>query len=186
MANESILVPVQMDANIFRRFSWFNVFRRQRRWRPVVIFAAILTAFAIVCFAMRPIAGQSALLGGVLLAIGVGLPIVYIGSFWSSLQSQIRRFGLDKNSLSAYTLEFSQAADCVQIQTSTERVSYPWGEVYAAYRVSHAIYLYVTIQKAFLLPAGQIPGGADALWALLRTRISAEKLHDARVAARRA
>ena len=61
---DMITIPVRLDAATFRGFAIFDTLKRQKRWKSPAIFAAILMASAIVCFAMNSKADQAVLLGG--------------------------------------------------------------------------------------------------------------------------
>ena len=73
--------PVWLDARItpevFREFAFFDTFRRQKRWKGPALFALIMGGFAGVCFALRGSREQAALIGAVLLVVGLGLPEVF-------------------------------------------------------------------------------------------------------------
>lgn len=178
MSGERITVHSILDARIFREFALFDNFRRQRRWRPPVLFAGILLVSALLCFTQRAREEQAVLLGGILLAVGFGLPAVYFFNFFLSLKAQIRKLGLDKPS-PAYTLVLD-SAEGVRAATRRETAAYRWEELYGAYRVKNCIYLYVSAKRAYLLPEPQIEGGADALWRLLQEKISSRRLLDCR------
>ena len=74
-----ITVPVKLDARTFRRFSFFDTFVLRKRWIRPAAFAAILFAFALVALLSRK--PQSGLIAAVLLVVGLGLPLVYVGTF---------------------------------------------------------------------------------------------------------
>lgn len=53
MEQKDIRVQSNIDPKNFRRFALFDTFCRRKRWRGPLLFAAILSAFAAVCFAMQ-------------------------------------------------------------------------------------------------------------------------------------
>ena len=75
MQREIITIHVKMDRQTFRRFALFDTFRLKKRWCKPALFCAILLVFAAVAFA----AGreQSALIGSVLLLVGLGCAPIY-------------------------------------------------------------------------------------------------------------
>ena len=93
MAVDEIVIPVKLDARTFRRFSRFDTFRLRRRWVRPAMFAAIMVAFATVAL----LSGRegSGLIGAVLLSVGLGLPLVHIGTFLYQVEAQARRWKLD-------------------------------------------------------------------------------------------
>ena len=158
-------IPVRLDAKTFRRFSWFDTLRLRKRWVRPVIFALILIAFAVVALLSRK--EQSGLIAAVLLAVGLGLPLVYFGTFLSQVNLQAARFKLDKPRR-VYTVVLNN--DGVQVtndQMAEAPVQVPWKQMQAAFRAKGCIYLYVNAARAFLLPDGQGSAPAEEIWAYL-------------------
>ena len=161
MANELVL-SVRLGAAEFRRFAVFNTFRRRRAWVRPVLFALIFTGFSLVCLLSGK--EQGGLLGGVLLAVGLGLPLVYIGNFFSQVSLQIRRAKLKPPRL-VYTVKIRRLGVHVQ-QSGGAEAEFAWEKLYAACRVRSAVYLYPSADQAFLLPEG-CGAPQDEIWALL-------------------
>lgn len=158
-------IPVRLDAKTFRRFSYFDTLKLRKRWVRPVVFALILIAFAAVALISRK--PQSGMIAAVLLAVGLGLPLVYFGSFFSTVNMQVARFGLDKPHR-VYTVVLN--ADGVHVtnnQKAEAAVQVPWKEVQAAFRAKGCIYLYVNAARAFLLPDGQGSAPAEEIWGYL-------------------
>ena len=82
---------MKLDAKTFRRFCRFDMLRLRKRWVKPAVFALILCAFAFVALLARK--PQSGMIAAVLLAVGLGLPIVYIGTFFSQVNLQVARYG---------------------------------------------------------------------------------------------
>lgn len=161
-------IEVRLSEKEFFRFSVFDVLRRGKRWRSPVIFAAILCASAIVCFFVPQVRGAS-VLGVVLLAVGIGIPAAYFLSFFLSLRRQARDEGLAGGKY-VYTLQLNDGGGIV-VDNGREHAVYRWDRTFHAYRDSDATYLYITPQRAFLIPHGCVPGGADGLWELIGRRM---------------
>ena len=158
-------IPVRLDARTFRRFSCFDTLKLRKRWVWPVVFALILIAFAVVALASGR--EQAGMIAAVLLVVGLGLPLVYFGSFLSTVNMQVTRFQLDKPRR-AYTVVLN--ADGVQVtndQKAEEPVRVPWKEVQAAFRAKGCVYLYINAARAFLLPDGQGNAPAEEIWAYL-------------------
>ena len=165
MTRTEYTIPVRLDAKTFRRFSYFDTLKLRKRWVRPVVFALILIAFAAVALISRK--PQSGMIAAVLLAVGLGLPLVYFGSFFSTVNMQVARFGLDK-SHRVYTVVLN--ADGVHVtnnQKAEAPVQVPWKEVQAAFRAKGCIYLYVNAARAFLLPDGQGSAPAEEIWGYL-------------------
>lgn len=170
-------IPVRLDAKTFRRFSRFDTLRLRKRWVRPVVFALILAAFAVVALLSRR--EQSGMIAAVLLVVGLGLPLVYFGTFFSQVNLQVSRFGLDKPKR-VYTVTLN--ADGVGVtndRKQEEAVQLPWKEVQAAFRVKGCIYIYANAVRAFLLPDGQGDTDPDVLWGYLVKHMG-EKAKDAR------
>ena len=158
-------IPVRLDAKTFRRFSYFDTLKLRKRWVRPVVFALILIAFAAVALVSRK--PQSGMIAAVLLAVGLGLPLVYFGSFFSTVNMQVARYALDRPHR-VYTVVLN--ADGVHVTNSQKAeaaVHVPWKEAQAAFRVKGCIYLYVNAARAFLLPDGQGNAPAEEIWGYL-------------------
>ena len=85
-SERNITIPVRLDEKTFKRFARFDMFTLRKRWVRPVIFSAILIAFAFVALLTKK--AQSGMIAAVLLAVGIGLPVVYFGSFFSQVNMQ--------------------------------------------------------------------------------------------------
>lgn len=179
----ALSIPVRMDTNIFRDFAAFDVLQRQKRWRRPLVFTALMLVFAVVCFTQVGRREGAALLGAVLALVGLGLPAIYFGMFFRSVNQQAQKMGI-ATGRDAYRVDLDE--DGIHMHPVGQQdqqaavVDHSWDQVYGAWRTGQAIYLYVAAHQAYLLPAEQIPGGADAAWTLLTSQLPAKKLHIAR------
>jgi len=163
---KTINIAVNLDKATFRRFATFNTFRRQRRWRTPVWFTAILLGFSIFIFyTNKP---QSGLLGTLLMVIGLGMPIVYFSSFYIMLQNNVKKHALPRL---VYTLQMTDKDVCIHSANKGEELTLSWNQLFAAYRVKNAVYLYVLPTRAFLLPDGQADAPDDELWSLIEQNL---------------
>lgn len=173
-------VPVRMDGEIFRDFALFDVLQRQKRWVRPLVFAVILLTFAAVCFTQVGVRQGAALLGGVLTAVALGLPLVYFGMFFRSVRQQAAKMGLSSPK-NVYRIELGEQGvrmwPAGRQDKEEPAAAHSWDSLYGAWRTPQAVYLYIDAAHAYLLPAGQIPGGTDAAWGLLSRFMPAEKLH---------
>ena len=166
MKRTEYTIPVKLDAKTFKHFSRFDALRLRKRWRRPVVFALILVAFAVV--ALLSGRAQAGMIAAVLLAVGLGLPLVYFGTFFSQVNMQAARYGLDKPRL-VYTVTLNaDGVGVVNNQKAEDAVQVPWKEVQAAFRAKGCIYLYVNAARAFLLPDGQGGTSPEELCAYLR------------------
>ena len=165
-------IEVTLTAGEFLQFTLFDTFRRRKMWRSPVTFAGILGFSGIVCCLMHHIDG-AAMLGTVLLLVGLGMPVFYFIYYFISLLLQTKKESLPRT---VYTLTFDESAKNIHIQNEAEQVDYPWKKVFHVYRGKTATYLYATPVRAFILPHYFVDDGADALWDLLAKKLPAEKL----------
>ena len=174
-----ITISCRIDAKTFRNFAFFDTFRLKKRYRAPLLFAAIMLAFAAGCLILLKDRPQAALIGGVLLGVGLLLPAVYFLMFALSVRAQAKQMKLPRE---AYSLTLADAPEGLEIvgEDGKERVKLPWNKVYGAYRVRGCIYLYVHPTKAFLLPDGQASAPPDELFAFLVRRIGANRTQDCR------
>nr|MBQ8244247.1 YcxB family protein [Oscillospiraceae bacterium] len=166
-------IEVNLTEEIFRRFTMFDMIRKKKVWRSPVIFASILSVSACICFIMRHVEG-AVLLGSVLLLVGLGMPLVYFVSFFSSLRKQILAQGL-KRPQKVYTLLLTEKASGIGISNDREHAEYKWKDVHHVYRDQIATYLYMTPARAFILPHTCVEEGPEALWTLIEKKIPKEK-----------
>ena len=167
-------IEVTLTAEVFKRFTLFDTFRRRKMWRSPAIFAAILGVSGCICFLMRHVDG-AVMLGCVLLMIGLGFPASYFANFSRSLQKQIKTFGLTTPK-KVYTLHLSKKAEGIAVENEKEHVDYKWKDVYHVYRDKNATYLFMSPQRGFILPHACTDDNAAQLWKLLERTLPKNKL----------
>ncbi len=173
-----ITVPVKLDSKTFKRFAWFDMFTLRKRWKRPVLFSFMLIAFAVI--ALLTGKSQSGLIAAVLLAVGIGLPVIYFGSFLSqvSAQAEDRRLEPPRR---VYTVTLGGKHLAVENnQKKEETLILNWKDVPQAYRVKGCIYLYVSPAKAFLLPDGQADVPDNEVWEYLVKHMGAQKCQNRR------
>lgn len=176
MKQQTILIQSRITPEVFREFAVFDTMVRQKRFLRPLVFAAILAGFACVCFSQRGKQPQAVLLGGVLLAVGLGLPLVYFLMFFYSVYKQSNLLKGKKAPL-AYTVELSQ--ERVTVTAGEQRVEYRWEDILLACRIRRSTCLYVSDSRAYLLPAAD-GKEEEKRWAFLCQQLPAEKRKDLR------
>lgn len=166
-------IEVILTEAIFRRFTMFDMLKRRKVWKSPATFAGILGFCACICFIMHHVEG-AIMLGCVLLLVGLGMPAVYFGTFFSSLSKQVLAYGL-KRPQHVYTLELTEKAKGISITNEKEKADYEWKKVHHVYRDTLATYLFMTPERAFLLPHTCIEEGEEALWELICKKVPQEK-----------
>lgn len=174
----AITVHVKIDSKLFRRFALFDTFIRQRRYKAPALFMAIFLAFSIVAFASGR--KQSAMLGSLLLGVGVLLPLAYLLSFLLQVHDQCRRLGL-KAPRPAYTLNLTETElRVINDMKSEPELRLPYDALHGVYRAKGAYYLYVAPTRAFILPDAQNSLSPAQMWDYLSERLAQDKLHGKR------
>lgn len=177
MENSSVTILCRITPEVFRAFAMFDTFRRQKRWRSPAIFAAILVASAALCYSFIGRAEQAALLGTVLLAVGLGLPLAYFISFSRSISEQSKKLGL-AGGKAAYTVRLDEKG--MRAENGPETVCRAWEEMAFAYRLPQCVCLYPTPRQAFLLPDTEGDRETERAWKLITACLPAEKVFDLR------
>lgn len=171
MEEKILLIQSRITPEVFREFALFDTMYRQKRYRGPVLFAAILTAFACICFTQQSRNDQAVLLGAVLLAVGLGLPTAYILFFLHSVHQKSKQLDL-KNAPVAYTVKLSP--ELVVVTAGKERAEYTWKDILYVYRIQHSTCLYVGANRAYLLPLSD-QREEDRRWALISQRVEKRK-----------
>ena len=163
---QEIRIPVKLDERTFRRFARFDMLRLRKRWVKPAVFALILCAFAGIALISR--LPQSGMIAAVLLAVGIGLPVIYIGMFLSQVNVQAAQWKLGKGR-EVYTVTLAESGfRVVNDRKKEDTGTVAWEKAAQAYRRKDCIYLYATPARAFLLPAGQANAPDEAVWDTIR------------------
>ncbi|MBP5749666.1 MAG: YcxB family protein [Firmicutes bacterium] len=168
--NAALTIAANIDRKTFRRFAMFDAFIRRKAWRNPALFALILSAAALVCFALRRTREEAVLLGSVLLGVGLLLPLVWIGNYALSVDRQAKRLGLSADKAQYYVTLFPER---LHVEKGKEKADFPWEDVHAAYRAEGCIYLYVSPTRAFLLPDS---ADTERAWAMIEASLEPGKL----------
>ena len=163
MANErDITIHVSLNEKTFKRFARFDMMRLRKRWVRPAVFSLIMLAFAAVAlFSRKP---ESGMIAAVLLAIGLGLPLVYFGTFLSQVNLQAEKQKLGKGRR-VYTVMLTRSGiTVVNDQKKEDALNVSWQDARFASRRKDCIYLYVSATRAFLLPEGQANVPQDDVW----------------------
>lgn len=168
----SLTLEGNIDKGSFFRFAVYDSLIRKKGWRSPLLFALIMSAFAAVCFMGRASHEQAGLIGGVLLGIGLLLPLIWFGTFFASVSRQAKLNGLSPEK-SQYTVILSP--EKIHVTKGKESADFAWDKVHMAVRAKGCLYLYVSPVQAFLLPDCAESGKA---WEMLRTRLGPARVQD--------
>lgn len=170
---ERITVSSHVDAKIFKSFAYFDVLKRKKSWRSPALFMALMMTFSIVCFSQSGQRQGAVLLGTVLGTVAVIIPFSYFFTFDSSLNKQVIQRGITRPKV-IYNVELNEKG--IEVSNEKESAQFEWSGIDRIYYVNDCVYLYVTPQKAFLLPKADIKCGVDTLWEFFEKRLPNEKL----------
>lgn len=178
MENQTVILLNRISPEVFRAFALFDAFQRQKRARAPLLFAAIFSAFATVCLTLGRERPQSGLIGGVLLAVGLGLPLFYVMNFLFSVEAQSKKLHLEQMR-PVYTVKLDGTG--MSVEQNGEKAFWPWEELTCAYRLSQCVCLYPLPQRAFLLPDDESTHReVDRAWAMALAHLGGEKTFDLR------
>lgn len=172
-------VRVELEERQFRDFAVFDMMHRQGRWRAPVIFMGIFIALAVLCIIFRARLEQAALLATVLLISGIALPLVYFFIFYRSIIYQCKKMELPRF---VYEIGFEPDGGVLIKYAKGGGNRFSLANIHRVYRRSDAIYLYISAEKAFILPGEAIQGGTQALWDLLHEQMPSHLLVESPVA----
>lgn len=169
MERNTLLIQSRITPEVFREFAVFDTMYRRKRYRRPLLFAAIMAAFACVCFTQQSRSAQAILLGSVLLLVGLGLPAAYILTFLWSVRKRAKQ---QADAPAAYTVALSP--ERVVVTAGKERAEYAWKDILYVYRIRRSTCLYVSADRAYLLPVSD-RSEEDKLWALISERTEKRK-----------
>ncbi len=169
-------VYARITPEIFQEFAWFDLLRQQKRWRAPLLFTLIMAAFSGICFLAAGRVRGAGLLGGVLLGIGIVLPLGWLLSFYLSVRTEAKRLRLAQ-APAAYTLHLTDQG--LGVSNEKEKADFSWSQLHLACRLRRCICLYAAPRRAFLLPTETEEAGGR-LWQEICRQLPGEKARDYR------
>ena len=170
---DGIMLTCNINGDAFVRFAKYDTFKRKKAWKSPVIFASIMSAFALVCFTILKDRAQSALLGTVLLAVGLVVPAVYYFMYMSSVRKQVKKYGL-RSSKAQYFVRLD--SDRIHVVKGKETLDHAWEDVYMFVEDKGVSYLYVSETRAYLLVHGD---NYEEARKIIESKITKEKIKKA-------
>ena len=167
-----ITVYTKLDDKTFRRFVCFDTFIARKKWILPAAFTLAMTALAVIALLLRK--EQSGMIAAVLLAVGIGLPLACIGGFLIRVNRQAAGAGL-KPARPVYTVTLLEEGVRTVNEGQEDPQEADWQSIHRAYRIKDCVCLYVTAQKAFLLPSKQADAPDKEVWEFIREHLGAEK-----------
>ena len=173
MNDGRITIIAKIGPDLFREFAIYDAFVYKKRGIRPMIFAVFFLLVAIIAFTRRSYTEGAALLGVVLLVVGLGLPAIYILRYLYSVSKRAKGFSGDET---AYALILNTVG--VDVEKGEQSMHYSWDQITFACRLSHSICLYVTSNHAFLLPRED--ADSAAAWDMIREHIPPSKVKEYR------
>ncbi len=177
MAKKELLIPVRITPPVFQEFAVFDAMSRQKRWRGPVVFILIFGILSALCYTQAHRLRGAGLLGTVLLAVGVGLPLAYFVNFFLSVKAQGKKLG-GENAPIAYTVRLREEG--ILAENGKERMELSWGQLYGAFRLRYSVCLYVSPRQAYLLPGDAQEKEGREIWAWVAEHMPEEKRKERR------
>lgn len=159
-------LPIELTSHIrrsdFIRFGIFHRFLAERRYMTFLLLSLTMIGFGIYSlFTSRE--GY----GIFLFLMAVFLPVVSYFGFRFTLKRQAAKMNLsEENPPSYYSATLSE--DEILIKNSKESTVLPWDHVRTVYLFPDCLYLYISINKAFVFPFSKTD---DALQELLQRKL---------------
>lgn len=166
----AVTVECRIDRETFTRFAVYDALVRKKGWRNPALFALLMSGFAILCFLGQEKHAQAVLLGGVLLGVGLLLPAVWFGMFFSSVRRQAARSGLSPDK-AQYFVTLSD--EKIFVSKGKETADFQWQDAVLARRVRGCIYLYVSPTRAFLLTDSE---KTEPAWDIITAKLAPGKI----------
>lgn len=170
----SVTIPARLDENNFTHFALFDNFRLKKRWKPPLLFACLMSAFALICFSQNSRKDQAVFMGTVLLCVGLLLPLVWFFYYLFSVRKEARKLGLSREK-SQYETQLCESG--ITVSRGADHADWAWQDLHSAWRVRGCIYLYVQPDRAFLLPEDE---NADPAWEMICSHLPERKRRDLR------
>lgn len=172
MAKKELLIPARITATVFQEFAVYDAMIRQKRWRGPMAFLLVFGLLSALCYSQAQKLRGAWLLGTVLLAIGVGLPLAYFVNFHLSVKAQGKKLGGEKAPI-AYTVRLREEE--ILAENGKEKVTLGWEQLHGAVRLTHSVCLYVSARQAYLLPVEAEEKEGREIWEWVSEHIPAEK-----------
>lgn len=171
-------LEIHLDEKTFREFAFFDRYLRTGALKRPLIFLIVFVILATIAMiaAINGVRGAW-LLGGVLLTIGLLLPLNHFIRFFLSLNKRVKQLGLQKSKTRlAYTLYLQQDPKHLVVLTpKKEQHSYNWKKMLGAWRHKNNVYLYIEPGKVYLVPGSIQP--VEQTLSFLHSVMDKDKIH---------
>ncbi|MDD3430063.1 MAG: YcxB family protein [Oscillospiraceae bacterium] len=166
---ESISIDSLLSKKDYLNFCRFRSYYLNKASRNLLVFPLLLALFAIMNFVLK-----NTVLGWILLVLALLIPLWMSLSLRGYAIKEAKNFGLEKPRV-VYSFRLNNEA--IHVENNHEKADYQWSQVWKLFRTKQYFYLYMTPQRAFIIPIeGMESGEEEQLWTLAGQRMAAEKL----------
>ena len=182
MKQTSNYLSIYMSKTTFKDFAVFDTMQRHKRWRYPFGAAGIFLVCAIILFSLQEQLPNAFLVGSIFCIVAVGLSAGYMRNFYRSIPKEAEKMKLDPPR-QVYSISLTKDNNQILYylpgdKNPTERFS--WNSIDSVWLTTKAIYIYVTPERALLIPSFTKNANLEDLWKFIATKVDAEKMHDAR------
>lgn len=142
----------EIDVNTFRKFYFYNTFKRGHHFLKLAGFAVIVFLFALCNFYVK-----MRYFGIFFVIVAVLIPVLFCYRYLTGMNYQIKSQKLKEQPIKPYDVELSNLG--VHIKTSKQDVHFEWDKVADAFDAGDVLYLYYCPTRAVILPYRNLEDG---------------------------
>lgn len=158
----------------FIRFGFFDSYRLRKKWKmPLLVTGGFLALALLARVCTGRLSGAETWMN-IALVIAAAIPVMNVSAFWGGLLNQIGKHQLSRHTTNYLVVLGPKGVGIIH---KTEHAHCSWEHVYRIYRVPGCIYLYVSADRAFLLPDAE---NTEDAWAMITAYADAQKIVDLR------
>lgn len=172
-------IDIILSKTGFKNFAVFDMAYKHKRWKFPVISAAIFFIAASFMFAIQEQKENAFLVGTIFVVIAIGIGVGYFRNFFRSIPKEAEKMKIvpPRHVYSVNLMKDSQNILFYHPKETKASEQFSWKSIDSAYRTSKAIYIYVTPERALIIPGTTKDLNLDEVWTFLGTKLPDERLH---------
>lgn len=172
-------IDIILSKTGFRNFAIFDMAYKHKRWKMPVTAAVLFFAAASFMFAIQDKIENAFLVGTIFVIAAVGLGAGYFRNFFRSIPKEAEKMKIDPPR-HVYSVNLTKDNSNIlfylpKSKEPSERFS--WKSIDGVYRTTKAIYIYVTPERALLIPGTTPNLSLDETWVFLQKKLPDERVH---------
>lgn len=177
MNNQNI--DIILSKTGFKNFAIFDMAYKNKRWKLPVTAAVLFFVAASFMFAIQEKKENAFLVGTIFVIVAVGLGAGYFRNFFRSIPKEAEKMKIDppRHVYSVNLIKDSNHILFYLPETKEPSERFAWKSIDGVYRTSKAIYIYVTPQRALLIPGTTQNLSLDDTWTFLQKKLPDERIH---------